>query len=743
MSFNKYIYKPKVKVNGNFVPAYIPMSSIYGLETKFNELEDSISVNYSINNIVGIDQNSTLDDFMTKTKKNGIFVLVDPPSNFRPENTTNGVLEVFKTKINSATLIFSCRDGSSSHYKTKVYTRIYRAGAWGDWVELERTTNKVTSLSNASTDEEYPSAKCVYDAFQTKQDVIDSTHKLDADYVDDASTTNKFVTASDKTNWNGKQDASNNSGLNTTDKSIVGAINEVDAVAKGANQAKGFASYSALITEINSASSTAYKVGQSFFVQTLEVPDLWILSVENSSSTYTYTTDAAFITATGTSTGQQVGYYKLAQLETQKVDLSNYVPTSRTIAGVDLVDNITKTEMLTALNVADGAEPNAVASVNGATGTVVLDADDISDTNTTNKFVTSTEKSTWNGKQAGDTKLTSISGLSNSSTGLVKLTNGVASLDSTAYTTNTGTVTSVRVQAGTGLSSSTSTAQTSSLNTTISVASGYKLPTTTEWNNKADVSDIPTSVNGMAGGTLTSTLTLANQSDSLVLPNDAMIKTSIGGNSSAIFGYDSTDEVVNVGSENAFLSLFGSSTRPYYSTGGSWSTLALYSDIKSPSKIKTRTCSTLDDLYTFLDTNKNQCLYIEFPKLTSTNFAGGKFRISSNGTVSYTANTDSSTTFGPFDTSYAYLSCIIAPVTGNKTYVFTLSRQDDNQISLEYRISKNSSNVVSIRAYQNYVYIGKTGTGLPTEQTYMDFNYKQGSVTSLPSGGSVKVYYIG
>lgn len=52
------------------------------------------------------------------------------------------------------------------------------------------------------------------------------------------------------------------------------------------------------------------------------------------------------------------------------------------------------------------------------------------------------------------------------------------------YTTNTGTVTSVRVQAGTGLSSSTSTAQSQTLNTTISIASGYKLPTTTEWSNK-------------------------------------------------------------------------------------------------------------------------------------------------------------------------------------------------------------------------------------------------------------------
>ena len=70
-------------------------------------------------------------------------------------------------------------------------------------------------------------------------------------------------------------------------------------------------------------------------------------------------------------------------------------------------------------------------------------------------------------------------------------------------TANTGTVTSVQVQAGTGLSSSTSTAQSVSLNTTISIASGYKLPTTTEWGNKQDV--LPTTTT--AGQVLKSTNT--------------------------------------------------------------------------------------------------------------------------------------------------------------------------------------------------------------------------------------------
>ena len=53
-----------------------------------------------------------------------------------------------------------------------------------------------------------------------------------------------------------------------------------------------------------------------------------------------------------------------------------------------------------------------------------------------------------------------------------------------------GTVKSVRVQAGTGLASSTSTAQTTTLNTTISIASGYKLPTTAQWNSVLTTNDL-------------------------------------------------------------------------------------------------------------------------------------------------------------------------------------------------------------------------------------------------------------
>lgn len=47
----------------------------------------------------------------------------------------------------------------------------------------------------------------VADLVSGLQTEISATNKIDADYVDDSSSTNKFVTAANKTTWNGKQDA--------------------------------------------------------------------------------------------------------------------------------------------------------------------------------------------------------------------------------------------------------------------------------------------------------------------------------------------------------------------------------------------------------------------------------------------------------------------------------------------------------------------------------------------------------
>lgn len=65
-------------------------------------------------------------------------------------------------------------------------------------------TNKkiILTLQSGSTVE-----FSVADLVSGLQTEITSTNKLDADLVDDSTSANKFVTASDKTTWNGKQDA--------------------------------------------------------------------------------------------------------------------------------------------------------------------------------------------------------------------------------------------------------------------------------------------------------------------------------------------------------------------------------------------------------------------------------------------------------------------------------------------------------------------------------------------------------
>lgn len=102
---------------------------------------------------------------------------------------------------------------------------------------------------------------------------------------------------------------------------IRNEIGTVRDIAEGANIAIVFDSYSDLVTFFNNESDSL-KVGTNLYVKTIDVPDLWISSVESVSVTYTYTTDEDFLTYINGN--GQIGYYKFSELETQKVDLSNY-----------------------------------------------------------------------------------------------------------------------------------------------------------------------------------------------------------------------------------------------------------------------------------------------------------------------------------------------------------------------------------------------------------------------------------
>lgn len=139
-----------------------------------------------------------------------------------------------------------------------------------------------------------------------------------------------------------KQNITDNT-LETNNKTVPGAINEVNSIAKGANQAVGYSNYQTMITALNNINNDEYKIGQNIYIVSLNVPDLWVSEVMTTSSSYIYVDDETFISELDTNGYVQVGYYKLSALETQKVDLTNYVTNTdyatSTVAGVLKVSN--------------------------------------------------------------------------------------------------------------------------------------------------------------------------------------------------------------------------------------------------------------------------------------------------------------------------------------------------------------------------------------------------------------------
>lgn len=117
---------------------------------------------------------------------------------------------------------------------------------------------------------------------------------------------------------------SNSSNALNTANTANNTANTAKSIAEGANQALSYTNYQAMITAFNELADNVYKVGQNIMIITLNVPDLWISAIENTSITYNYTNDEAITTALSTNGYIQVGYYKLSALETQKVDLTDY-----------------------------------------------------------------------------------------------------------------------------------------------------------------------------------------------------------------------------------------------------------------------------------------------------------------------------------------------------------------------------------------------------------------------------------
>lgn len=96
-------------------------------------------------------------------------------------------------------------------------------------------------------------------------------------------------------------------------------------IAKGANQAVAFDSYKTLIKHLNFLRKNKYRIGQNIYIETVGVPDLWVFGVSDEQVYRDNENDYDFIYELNEYGSVQVGFYLLAQLETQKVNLEEYV----------------------------------------------------------------------------------------------------------------------------------------------------------------------------------------------------------------------------------------------------------------------------------------------------------------------------------------------------------------------------------------------------------------------------------
>ena len=94
-------------------------------------------------------------------------------------------------------------------------------------------------------------------------------------------------------------------------------------IAKGRNQALAYADYATMVETLNAMDNEQFKVGQNIYIGTVGVPDLWVYSVEPILHDYSHVSDEATVELLKNNGTIQVGYYKLAMLEGQKVDLTN------------------------------------------------------------------------------------------------------------------------------------------------------------------------------------------------------------------------------------------------------------------------------------------------------------------------------------------------------------------------------------------------------------------------------------
>ena len=110
-------------------------------------------------------------------------------------------------------------------------------------------------------------------------------------------------------------------GIYTAIQTVQAAADDAKSIAEGRSRGVVFPSYQAAVDDLNGAEAGVYRLGDNIYILTMDVPDLLVSAVAEDPQPYEYADDDTLMD--DLAKGEvQMGFYKVARLETAKVDLS-------------------------------------------------------------------------------------------------------------------------------------------------------------------------------------------------------------------------------------------------------------------------------------------------------------------------------------------------------------------------------------------------------------------------------------
>lgn len=115
--------------------------------------------------------------------------------------------------------------------------------------------------------------------------------------------------------------------LEDEDIKIYRKIEKLEGEIKGITYGEVFMTYSEAVAALNVAEKDFLKVPEHIYIQTIGIPDLWVMAVADERVEYEYIDDQTLADAVATGS-IQIGYFVVSALETQKADFTDYAKKS-------------------------------------------------------------------------------------------------------------------------------------------------------------------------------------------------------------------------------------------------------------------------------------------------------------------------------------------------------------------------------------------------------------------------------